>query len=102
MVVRVARGAGRQNVATPARSRVAKKMAGLLIESKKHNAYHNIGLEASPSDHHGDNWIPFPLYRKYWSQVYVIYCHSIHLLMNEFSAIAIKIILKSDLKLSRF
>ena len=41
----VARGAGRQNVATPAGSRVAKKMTGSLFESKNHHSHHNIGLE---------------------------------------------------------
>ena len=36
--------AGRQNVATPAGSRVAKKMTGLLFESKNHRLHRNIGL----------------------------------------------------------
>ena len=41
----VARVAGRQNVATPAGSRVAKKMTRSLFESKNHNSHHTIGLE---------------------------------------------------------
>ena len=41
----VARVAGRQNVATPAGSRVAKKMTGSLFESKNHHSHHNIRLE---------------------------------------------------------
>ena len=48
----VPRVAGRQNVATPAGSRVAKKMTGWLFESKNHHSRHNIGLEVlepSPS-----------------------------------------------------
>ena len=41
----VARVAGRQNVATPAGSRVAKEMTGSLFESKNHHSHHNIRLE---------------------------------------------------------
>ena len=40
---------GAQHVATPAGSRVAKKMTGPLFESKKHHSHRNIRLESSPS-----------------------------------------------------
>ena len=40
----VARVAGRQNVATPGGSRVAKKRTGSLFESRNHHSHQNIGL----------------------------------------------------------
>ena len=46
---RVARVAGRQNVATPAGSLVDEKMTGSPFESENRHSHHNIGLELSPS-----------------------------------------------------
>ena len=46
---RSGRGAPKKNVATPAGSRVARKMTGSLFESKNHHLHHNIGLGHLPS-----------------------------------------------------
>ena len=59
-------GRGRQNVVTPARSRVAKEMMGSLFEPK-------IIIQTTISD--SNNWIPSPLYRKHWSQICVKYVY---------------------------
>ena len=59
-------GRGRQNVVTPARSRVAKEMMGSLFEPK-------IIIQTTISD--SNNWIPSPLYREHWSQICVKYVY---------------------------
>ena len=62
-------------MATPAGSRVNPKPIIHTTES-----HHNTTVFDSKHKHHGDNWIPSPLYRKQWSQMSKIFTNEcVHL-----------------------
>ena len=82
--------AGRQHVAAPAGSLVAENKRGSLFERKEHHSHRNNGREPSPSQ---EALFFFTVLPKRLASNLCQIC--IYLLMNVFTYITIKIILKS-------